>query len=189
MSDDLRSRKQQTDLVISASRIKLLGHFVGGLAFVALGAFLMFVPTRHGLFARFIGLVAVAFFGAIAVSIFYRLVRPAPAMIINARGIVDNASGVSVGLIPWDQIGEVREYRVQNQVFLGIVPKDLEALLEKQPRWKRAAIRANLSMGATPVNVPQAALGVKVSDLVREIEQRRPRQASDAAPASPWNVE
>ena len=61
------------------------------------------------------------------------------------------------------------------------MPKDLEALLKKQPRWKRTAIRANLSMGAAPLNVPQSALGVKVSDLVQEIEQRRPRHTSDDA--------
>ena len=167
------------DLVIPASRIKLLGQCVAGLVFVAVGAFLMFVPTRYGWFARFIGFVSVAFFGAAAVSIVYRLVKPTPAVILNAQGIVDNASGVSVGLILWEEIGEVREYRVQNQVFLGIMPKDLEALLEKQSRWKRTAIRANLSMGAAPVNIPQAALGVKVSDLVREIERRLHREAGD----------
>jgi hypothetical protein len=169
------------DRAIPVRRITLLGQFVAGLVFVAGGAYMMIEPGRHGLFARFIGLVTVAFFGAAVVSILYRLVRPAPAILITPRGIVDNASGVSVGLIPWDQIREVREYRVQGQVFLGIVPKDLDALLERQPRWKRAAIRANLSMGAAPVNVPQAALGVKVSDLVREIEQRLGRQSKHDA--------
>ena len=165
------------DHTIPASRLRLLGQFVGGLVFAALGVNMMLFPTRHGLFARFIGFVVTAFFGSVAVSILYRvvkssLVKPAPAIIINAQGIVDNASGVSVGLIPWDQIDEVREYRVQNQVFLGIFPKNLDALLEKQPRWKRAAIRANLSIGAAPVNIPQASLDTKVSELVREIEQR-----------------
>ena len=174
-----------TDLVIPASRLRLLGYFAGGLAFVALGVFLMVDAKRYDLFDIVIGLVTVAFFGAIAVTAFYRLVTAAPAIIINADGIVDNASGVSVGLIPWDQIREVREYRVQNQVFLGIVTKDLNALLKKQPRWKRTAIRANLSMGAAPVNIPQAALGMKISDLVREIEQRRPHQS----PAARQNVE
>lgn len=165
------------DRAIPASRLTLLGQFVGGLVFAGLGVNMMLFPTRHGLFARFIGLVVTAFFGAVSVSILYRvvkgsLVKPAPAIIINAQGIVDNASGVSVGLIPWDQIDEVREYRVQNQVFLGIFPKNLDALLEKQPRWKRAAIRANLSIGAAPVNIPQASLDTNVSELVREIEQR-----------------
>jgi hypothetical protein len=163
------------DLVIPASRLKMLGQLVGGLVFAALGVSMMLYPPKYGWFGRFIGLVTVAFFGAVAVSILYRLVKPdGAAIIINAQGIVDNASGVSVGLIPWDQIGEVREYRVENQVFLGIFPKDLDALLKKQPRWKRTAIRANLSMGAAPVNIPQASLGMKVSNLVREIEQRRP---------------
>lgn len=161
------------DLVIPASRLRLLGYFAGGLGFAALGVFLIADAARYDLVSMVIGLVTVMFFGAIAVTAFYRLVTAAPAIVINADGIVDNASGVSVGLIPWDQIREVREYRVQNQVFLGIVPKDVNALLKKQPRWKRAAIRANLSMGAAPVNIPQGSLGMKVSDLVREIEQRR----------------
>jgi len=169
---------EMNDLVIPASRVKLLGQFVGGLVFAALGWYLMFGPDQRDLFERLAGLVTTAFFGAIAVSVLYRLVKGGPAIIINARGIVDNSSGVSVGLIPWDHIGEVREYRVQDQVFLSITPKNLDALLKKQPRWKRAVMRANLSMGAGPVNVPQAALGVKVSDLVREIEQRRRRQHS-----------
>ena len=161
------------DLVIPASRIRLLGYFAGGLGFVALGVFLIADAARYDVVTIAIGLVTVAFFGAIAVTAFYRLVTAAPAIVINAEGIVDNASGVSVGLIPWDQIRDVREYRVQDQVFLGIVPKDLNALLKKQPRWKRAAIRANLSMGASPVNIPQASLGMKVADLIREIELRR----------------
>jgi hypothetical protein len=163
------------DLVIPASRLKLLAKFVGAAVFVAAGVFMITVPMRQGLYAKVVGAVAVAFFGALAVSILYRLMRPAPALIISARGIVDNASGLSVGLIPWDQVGEIREYRFESQVFLGITPRDLETLIEKLPLWKKTAIRANLKMGAAPVNVPQAALGMKVSDLVREIEQWRLR--------------
>ena len=161
------------DLVIPGSRIKLVGQFVGGVVFAAGGWYLMFGPAQSDPFERFVGLVTLVFFGAIAVSILFHLAKGGPAIIINAQGIVDHSSGVSVGLIPWDHIRDVREYRVQDQVFLSITPKNLEALLKKQPRWKRAVMRANLSMGAGPVNVPQAALGVKVSDLVREIDQRR----------------
>ena len=163
---------EMNDLVIPASRLKMLGQFVGGLVFTALGVNMMFYPVRYGWWARLVGLVTTGFFGAVVLSILYRLVRPVPAITINAQGITDHASGLSVGLIPWDQVGEVREYRVENQVFLGIFPKDLDALIKKQPRWKRSAIRANLKMGAAPVNIPQASLGMRVSDLVREIEQR-----------------
>ena len=51
MRDDLRSLKQPTDLVIPASRIRLLGYFAGGLAFVALGVFLMVDAARYDFFA------------------------------------------------------------------------------------------------------------------------------------------
>ena len=161
------------ELVIPASRLKMLGQFVGGLVFTALGVSMMLYPPKYGWWGRFIGLVTTGFFGAVVLSIFYRLVRPVPAITINAEGIIDNASGLGVGLIPWDQIGEVREYQVENQVFLGIFPKDVDALIKTQPKWKRTAIRANLKMGAAPVNIPQASLGMKVSNLVREIERRR----------------
>ena len=160
------------ELVIPVSRMKLVGIFLGASAFVALGVILMMIETRRGLFGKFIGLVTVAFFGAVAVSVLYRMLRPEPAVIINSRGIVDNSSGTSIGFIAWDDIAEVREYRYQNQTFLGIMPKDLDRVLAKLPKWKRAAIRANLGLGAAPINIPQVVLGVKVSDLVREIELR-----------------
>jgi hypothetical protein len=163
------------DLVIPASRVKMLGQFVGGLVFTALGVSMMLYPPKYGWWGRFIGLVTTGFFGAVVVSILYRLVRPVPAITINAQGITDHASGLSVGLIPWAQIDEVREYRVENQVFLGIFPKDLDALIKQQPKWKRTAIRANLKIGAAPVNIPQSSLGMKISNLVREIELRRIR--------------
>jgi len=57
--------------------------------------------------------------------------------------------------------------------FRRRLPRDLDALLAKQPRWKRAAIRANLKMVAAPVNIPQANLGMKISTLLHEIERRR----------------
>jgi hypothetical protein len=163
------------ELVIPASRLTLLGQFVAGLVFVALGAVMMFFPTRYGWWERFVGLVTAAFFGSVVLAILYRLVRPAPAIIINAQGITDNASGLSVGLIPWDQIDEVREYRIGKQAFLAIFPKDPDALIKALPRWKRTAIRANLKMGAAPVNIPQSQLGMKLSRLAGEIEQRRRR--------------
>jgi hypothetical protein len=161
------------ELVIPLSRSKLLGQFLAGLVFVGLGVLMIFYPTRYGWWERFIGVVTVAFFGAVVVAILYRLVRPAPALIINAQGIIDNASGLGVGLIRWDEIGEVREYRIGRQTFLGIFTKDPDALIKKQPRWKRTAIRANLKLGAAPVNIPQSQLGMRVSQLARIIEERR----------------
>ena len=153
--------------------MKLLGQCLGALAFVALGVFLIRVPTRHGLWAQFMGAVAVAFFGAVGASVLFRLLRPGPAIVIDNDGILDDASGVSLGRIRWDQVGEIDEYRVNDHAFLGIMLKDLDALIARQPFWKRRIVRANLRMGAAAVNIPQASLGIKLSDLRREMEQRK----------------
>ena len=163
---------RQNELRIPASRLKLVGTLLGALAFVGLGVLMMITESRRGLFAKLIGLVVVGFFGAIVVSVMKHLLFLGPAVIINSKGIVDNSSGVSVGFIAWDEIEEIREYKFQNQTFLGITLKDVNKVVARQPKWKRSVIRANLKLGAAPVNIPQSVLGVKVSDLVREIQDR-----------------
>src|SRR5688572_22028349 len=93
-----REGPEMNEIVIPLSRLKLFGQFVAGLVFVALGLLMMFFPMRYDWWERLIGLVTVAFFGAVTLAILYRLVRPAPAITINAQGITDNASGLGVGL-------------------------------------------------------------------------------------------
>jgi hypothetical protein len=168
---------------VPLDRMKLLGLCLGALAFVALGVFLIRVPTRQGLMAQIVGAGAVAFFGAVGVAVLFRLLKPGPAIVIDDDGILDDASGVSLGRIRWDQVGAIEEYRVNDQAFLGIMLKDLDALIARQPFWKRRIIRANLRMGAAAVNIPQASLGITLSDLRREMEQRK-REAARRSPGS-----
>jgi hypothetical protein len=168
-------------LEIPLKRMKLLGHCLGALGFVALGVFFIREPGRHGLWAQLIGAVSVAFFGAVGAAILFRLMRPGPAILIDDDGILDDASGVSLGRIRWDQVGEIQEYRVNDQAFLGIRLKDLDVLIAQQPFWKRRLVRANLQMGAAAVNIPQASLGIKLSELRREIEQRKREAARRSA--------
>ena len=144
----------------------------GSVAFVVAGAWMLSRVQQEGVDVVAVGLAAITFFGASGSYALFRLARPRPAVVINSRGIVDNASALGVGLIEWGEIDQCHEYRFQNQVFLGIVPRDLEALLARLPAWKRSAIRANLLLGAAPVNIPQVVLPMKVSELVREIERR-----------------
>jgi hypothetical protein len=178
---------------VPLNRMRLLGQCLGALTFVALGVFMIRFPPRHGLWSQLMGAVAVAFFGAVGVSILFRLLRPGPAIAIDSDGILDDASGVSLGLIRWDQVAAIEEYRVQDQAFLGIVLKDVDTLVARQPFWKRRLIRANLRMGAAAVNIPQASVGIKLADLRRQIEQHRREAARRPprmkAPREPREVE
>jgi hypothetical protein len=91
---------------------------------------------------------------------------------IAVGALVFVAVALGVGFMSWGSIDGLREYRFKNQVFLGIVPKDLDSLIARQSLWKRWAIRANLSLGCDPVNIPQAMLPLRISALLDEIERR-----------------
>jgi len=162
----------RNELVIPASRAKLVGLLLGSAGFVLAGAWMLTLAPTEGAVIATIGLASVVFFGLCGGYAIRRLVRPEPAVVINGEGILDNASALGVGLIRWEEIAELQEYEFQRQTFLGIVPKDLDRLLANQPAWKRSAIRANLALGTAPINIPQVVLPVRVSELLREIEQR-----------------
>ncbi len=162
----------QDELVIPASRVKLIALAFGAGVFVIMGAWMLSVASDEGPRFTAYGLAAVVFFGLCGLYAVRRLVRPEPAVIINRDGIVDNASALGVGLIRWNEIVRLREYRFKNQTFLGILPTDLDRLLAQQSAFKRTAIRANVALGADPINIPQVVLPMRVADLLREIEQR-----------------
>jgi hypothetical protein len=155
---------------VPASVGKLVAIAAGSVAFVLAGAWMIRRPDDPT--AVLFGAAAILFFGASGIFAIVRIVRPTPAVVINDKGIFDNASAVGAGFIAWDEIEDIREYRFKNQVFLGIFPKQLDAILARQSAWKRLAIRANLALGGAPINIPQVALPMRVADLMREIRVR-----------------
>ncbi len=159
------------------SRVKIVLLTLLAAALVAVSTWVLSRAGEFGLFFGVVGVVGLAFFGACGIYALIRLARPRPAVVINRQGILDNASAVSVGFLEWSEIEELQEYRYGNQVFLGIFPRDLDALLARQPAWKRVFIRANLRLGTAPVNIPQGILPMQVSQLLREIDARFRRQA------------
>ena len=165
---------ERNELVIPASRAKLTGVAFGAACFVVAGAWLVSLAPREGPIVATIGGASIVFFGLCGAYAIRRIFRPTPAVVINGEGILDNASALGVGLVRWDEIAELQEYEFNGQTFLGVVPKDLDRLLANQPAWKRSAIRANLALGAAPINIPQVLLPLRVSELLREIRLRYP---------------
>jgi hypothetical protein len=171
------------DLIVPASRARLVVLVCLAAGFVLLGGW-MLTRAADGSFVVAVGGVSVVFFGACGAYALRRLLRPAPALVVTREGILDNASALSVGFIAWDEIAELVEHRVQNQVFLAIVPKDADAVLARLPAWKRRAIRASGLLGAPAITIPQVILPTTVADLLREIRLRygRAPRARSAPP-------
>jgi hypothetical protein len=164
------------------ARIESLSQFVvpiqrTPLAMVAIGAGCFVIA---GVLAAFLGphagvrwaSAAVASVSAVAVVYSVRrLGQATPAMVIGRDGICDNATMFGVGFIAWDEIDDFKEYRFRGQVYLAIVPKDLDQLVSKQGFWTRLGVRANIMIGAEPISIPQILLPVAVADLVTVARQ------------------
>lgn len=111
----------------------------------------------------------------------YRLLKPAPAVIINQEGIVDNASAFGAGLIRWEEIESMFVYRVMDNAFLGIVPVNLEAVLARQPTMKRFLFRMNKGMAQAPFAISGGGLPMSVEELLSRIESYREALSQDRA--------
>lgn len=164
------------ELVIPFSRTKMARAAIAAMVFVLIGLWLFFNPKDDGGVSVMMSVIAIILFGACAIVAVKRFLRPDAALIINMHGIDVRTSALAMGFLTWDEIAEMRAYTIKQQVFLGIMPKDLEALLAKQPLWKRLDIRADLMIGAPPISIPQGALPVTVAELLRVIDRRFRRQ-------------
>ena len=173
MSDDMNEiPPAATEMVIYPSRLKLLKLLLLDAVFGLAAALLMFFwwsGEIRTILAPFFGTLGVL--GALLVAPFllYRLVVRRPALVVGAEGILDDASMLSAGFIRWDEIEEIGVHTFGGQTFLGVMPKDAEDVLTRQSSIKRGLMRANMSLGAPPINVPQSVLPIKAADLAIQL--------------------
>jgi hypothetical protein len=160
------------ELVIYPSKFKTVLIAAGALIFVCIIlAFAIWeekseVPFWEDLLIYWVG---TPLFGFAFIYACYRLIVPKPAVIINHRGIFDNASALSAGLVEWGEIDKVFIYEYYGQRCLGIVPLDVKAFLKRQPVFKRWLMKINMHLVEAPINIPQNTLPIKVDELVLKI--------------------
>ena len=164
---------QPERLVIYPSRWKTAAVFAGGLVFVAIGVAIGWFRREMGVdwvsvvIASYLG---VPFFGACTAYALYRLVVRRPALVLDAAGLHDNASAIGVGFLAWDEVRAVVAYKTSfSHWVLGVVPADLEAVLARQGRFKRALLRMQINWERAPINIPQGMLPVRVQELAERI--------------------
>ena len=109
----------------------------------------------------------------------YRLMNPAPALIINREGIVDNASALGAGLIRWEEIQSMFIYDVMGNRLLGIVPVNLDPILDRQSGPRRFFYNLGKNMQAAPFSIPEGGLPMKLEELLAKIEAYREKLSSD----------
>ena len=167
------------ETVIELSRTKLALLVLGSCAFVATGAWLLSFDAaeiRYGRAFAFshnspvvvygAGAAGVLFFGLCGLYGLFKMFDKKPGLILNSSGIVDNASGVAAGFIPWPEVLGSGVYEVQKQKMLVIGVRDPQKYIDRGGALRRALNRANYKMTGSPVAIPSVALKVDFSELV-----------------------
>lgn len=170
---------------IAISKKKVLFNLLLAMGFVLAGILFTANPEAfkspvfsNTYFIRFAGLIAFLFFGLCLVVIVRKFLDKQPGLTIDEEGILDNTSGVSIGLIKWEDIVGIKTVTVFNQKFLMIEVRNPEAYIEKaKSRLSKKAMEKNLKMYGSPISIISNSLTYdfkKLEDLLqREFEKRK----------------
>lgn len=181
------------ETIIELSRKKLILLILGSCAFVALGAWLLSCDAAEiesGRSFRFFyneplvvygaGLAAILFFGAGGLYGLIKLFDKKPGLILNSSGLVDNASAVAAGFIPWSEVLGASIYEIQKQKMLIIGVRNPQKYLDRGSALKRAFNKANAGMSGSPVSITSVTLKIDFPELV-SLFDRYHRKYGDAS--------
>jgi hypothetical protein len=105
-------------------------------------------------------------------------VQPAPALIIDDRGLTDHSNMFGVGFVPWTNVLDARSYEFRANRGVMVILKDPKAVRRGQPLVKALGIRINSLMSVTPMWISTTALPIGVDELIAMIRARvRPAES------------
>lgn len=181
---------------IAFSKIRIGLLLCASVGMMALGGWLLTLPDvsiaaqrrfNEPWLVHSVGGLSLLFFGVCSLMAGRKLLDASPGLVLSEQGLLDNASGVAAGFIPWSQITGIGHYQVQGQKMLVIGLADPKPYLERGPFWKKALLKANYRLVGSPVSIPANTLKMAFEPLlalVCEYHQRYGRSEpfeSDAA--------
>jgi hypothetical protein len=173
------------ETIIELSRKKVVLLVLGSCIFVATGIWMLSLDAAsiqslhrgNPMFVHGVGLASIIFFGLCAIIGFRKLLDKKPGLVFRNSGIIDNASGVSAGLIPWAEIIGTKTLGVRRQILI-IEVKDPQKYLERGHWLKRLATKANYKMCGSPITIPAITLKTSFPELLPIFDHYRQRYGS-----------
>lgn len=102
-----------------------------------------------------------------------KLIGNSHALIIDEKGIVDNASGVSAGLVEWKDITETFIPSIDtSQQFIFIHVKNPKHYIERKRNIvSKLFMKANYKFYGTPITIPTKMLGCDPASLEKNLSE------------------
>lgn len=126
-------------------------------------------------YVRGLGIVSIVFFGACGLLALKKLFDKRPGLVFNHSGIVDNASSISAGFIPWSEVVGAEIFEIQKQKMLIIKVRDPQEYVARGSSLKRILNKANYKMVGSPIFISSNALEIKFSELTSLFDQYQRR--------------
>ncbi|MGN7783868.1 STM3941 family protein [Niabella sp. 22666] len=165
----------QLNIEIPLSKRKIMVALFISLLFVALGFWLVIArPNPNGgnailgnpILIVVVGLAAIVFFGMGILVLIRKLKDKRPGLIVSDEGILDNASGVAAGVIPWADIQKIKLAQVMSQKFLMLIVKDPEQYIQRETNAiKRKGMELNYKNYGSPISISAGSLQIGFNEL------------------------
>ncbi len=164
--------------VIELSKTKIALGILGSSAFVAIGVWLLSLDEanirlnrsfrllfNNPMFAYGLGILSIVFFGGLALFFIKKIFDKKPGLVFNNSGIVDNASAVAAGFIPWSEVTGSHIFEMPQQKMLIIMVNDPQKYIERGNAVKRKLNQANFKMCGSPIAISSSALKINFPEL------------------------
>lgn len=166
------------ETTIELSKTKIALAILGTCAFVAIGIWLLSLDEasirssrsfrlffNNPTYVQGLGLVSIVLFGILALFFFKKLFDKKPGLVFTNSGIVDNASAVSAGFIPWSEVTGSQMFEIQQQQMLIIMVRDPQRYVDRGNALKRKLNQANYKMCGSPIAISSTTLKINCSEL------------------------
>jgi hypothetical protein len=170
------------ETVVELSKTKILLAFLGAAVFVAVGVYWLSldedsIRSQRGFGLLFnnptyvyaVGIMAIVLFGFLGLLALTKLFNRKPGLVFNNVGIVDNASSLSVGLIPWSDVVGWEIFEIQSQKLLIIKVNDPEKYFERGNSLKRSLNKGGFD--GNPIGISSITLKISFAELTDLLDQ------------------
>lgn len=164
------------EITFQLSKKKTTLLFLGAIGFVILSFWLIQIAetqTRFSpMFVRIISFVGMIFFGICGIYAFTKFFDKKPGLIISDKGITDNSSAVSAGLIKWENITNVGITEIYGQKILTIEVNNADEILSRQSGFKKLLMNLNKNYFSSPIQISANTLKCNFQELYNTIKEQ-----------------
>jgi len=128
---------------------------------------------RYEIFIKVFGIIGFVFTTLIIVLIALKYFKNSYGLTINDKGIIDNSSVVSLGLIEWKDIIGIREKNISTTQILLIDVQDSDKYLKKGKNiFISMLLKVNLKTYGTPILISDKSLKCTFEELNNIVKEQ-----------------